>query len=450
MRILIVGGSDAGISAALRIRELDRATEVSVLLADDFPNWSICGLPYYLSGETPRWQSLAHRTEFDGIDVLRSHRVESIDPTLHRVTAATKDRRIELSYDRLILGTGAVPVRPDLPGINLPGVYVLHTMNDALTVNDALETRPEARTAVIIGAGYIGLEMAEALAHRGLKVTVISRSNPVFPTVDAAFGRAMEEELERHDVRILVGCSVTAVERLQGSLRVCHGIGLGEAADLVIVATGTRPDTRLARDAGLALGQNGAITVDRAMRTSASDVFAAGDCVQTWHRMLERDAWLPLGTTSHKQGRIAGETALGGNRLFEGSVGTQVVKLFDLVMARTGLLDREALAAGFDPLTVESQAWDHKAYYPGARELRVRITGDRQTGRLLGAQIIGPWKAEVAKRIDIYATALFHTMSVDGVNDIDLSYAPPFSSPWDPVQIAAQAWSARQTLGTPS
>lgn len=447
MHVLIVGGSDAGISAALRVRELDRGASIAVMLADDFPNWSICGLPYYLSGETPRWQSLAHRTEFDGIDILRSHRVEAIDPIHHRVTAATNDGPKEVSYGKLILGTGAVPVRPELPGIDLPGVYLLHTMTDALAVNQALESQPEAQKVVIVGAGYIGLEMAEALAHRGLAVTVLSRSNPVFPTVDEAFGRAIEAELQRHGVRVLVGCSVSAIELQQGSLSISHGAGLTEAADLVVVATGTRPDTGLARDAGLTLGRNGAVVVDRGMRTSACDVLAAGDCVETWHRILERDVWLPLGTTSHKQGRIAGETALGGTRIFEGAVGTQVVKLFDLVVARTGLLDREASVAGFDPLTVETQAWDHKAYYPGARELQLRVTGDRRTGRLLGAQIIGPWKSEIAKRIDVYATALFHAMSVDEISDLDLSYSPPLSSPWDPIQIAAQAWSAQRTAG---
>jgi NADPH-dependent 2,4-dienoyl-CoA reductase/sulfur reductase-like enzyme len=234
-------------------------------------------------------------------------------------------------------------------------------------------------------------------------------------------------------------------------------------ADLVLVAAGVQPQTALARLAGVTMGgpeTRGAITVTRAMETNVDGIYAAGDCVETWHRLLERPTYLPLGTTAHKQGRIAGEnaavdmatnTAEGGQgsargapyrQHFAGTLGTQVVKVFDLVVARTGLLEAEARAAGFDPATLEFEAPDHKRYYPGASELRLRITGDRRDGRLLGAQIIGHWHAEVAKRIDVFATALFHAMPVDELNDLDLSYTPPVSSPWDPVQMAAQYWSS--------
>ena len=176
------------------------------------------------------------------------------------------------------------------------------------------------------------------------------------------------------------------------------------------------------------------------MRTAIPDVYAAGDCVETWHRVLGRPTYLPLGTTAHKQGRVAGENAAGGRRVFEGSVGTQVVKVFGFAIARTGLRDQEARTAGLDPLTVASEAWDHTAYYPGAQRLQLRVTGDCQTGRLLGAQILGPWQAEVAKRIDVFAAGLFHGITMDGISDLDLSYTPPFGSPWDAVQLAAQAW----------
>jgi len=201
-----------------------------------------------------------------------------------------------------------------------------------------------------------------------------------------------------------------------------------------------RPNSALAASAGLETGINGALCVDRHMRTNIPDIYAAGDCVETWHRVLGRYTYRPLGTTAHKQGRVAGENVVGGQRMFEGSVGTQVVKVFDLAAASTGLGDKDAIEGGFDPLTIDTEAWDHKAYYPGAQRVRLRITGDTKTGQLLGAQIVGPWQAEVAKRIDVYATALFFGMAVDGVNDLDLSYTPPFGSPWDAVQIAAQAW----------
>ena len=447
MRIIIIGGSDAGISAALRIRELDRAVEVTVILADDYPNWSICGLPYFLGGETPDWRNLAHRTDFPGITVLRRHRAERIEPATHtvRVLGPEGEERL-FPYDRLIVATGAVPIRPELPGLELPGVHVLHTMQHALEVQSILDGEPPPRSALVVGAGYIGLEMAEALVHRGLSVTVASRSDPVFPSVDAAFGQAVAEELERHGVRVAAGTTLESLQR-DGSCKglVARGTGGFEVRpDLVLVAAGVQPDTRLAAAAGTELGTRGALRVDRSMRTSVPGVLAAGDCAETWHRLLERNTYMPLGTTAHKQGRVAGETALGGQRLFAGSVGTQVVKLFDLALARTGLLEGEAAEAGFDPATAETAVWDHKAYYPGARRLRVRITGDRKTGHLLGAQMLGSWQSEVAKRIDVFAAALFHGMRVEDISDLDLSYAPPFSSPWDPVQMAAQAWMAAQ------
>ena len=208
---------------------------------------------------------------------------------------------------------------------------------------------------------------------------------------------------------------------------------------MVLVVVGVRPDSELAAAAGATLGAKGAIAVDRQMRTNLPDVFAAGDCVVTHHRLLG-ESYLPLGTTAHKQGRIAGENALGGSREFAGSLGTQVVKIFEHAAARTGLRDHEAVAAGFDPLTVESEADDHKAYYPGSHRIRMRVTGDRATGRLLGVQLFGHRHSEIAKRIDIAATAIFHGMTVDALNDLDLSYTPPLGSPWDALQVAAHQW----------
>jgi len=211
------------------------------------------------------------------------------------------------------------------------------------------------------------------------------------------------------------------------------------AADLVLVVVGVRPETTLAAEAGGELGVRGAIAVDPGMRTNLPDVFAAGDCVITHHRLLGV-TYLPLGTTAHKQGRVAGENALGGNRAFAGSLGTQVVKIFEQAAARTGLRDHEARAAGFDPLTVGSAADDHKAYYPGSHRITMRVTGDRATGRLLGLQLFGHKNAEIAKRIDIAATAIYHGMTVDAVSDLDLSYTPPLGSPWEAVQMGTQAW----------
>lgn len=444
MRFLIIGGSDAGISAALRIRELDGSAEISVLLADDYPNWSVCGLPYFLSGETPDWHDLAHRTEFGGIKINRCHVATSIDPAAKSVTVQSPDGERWFSYDRLLIATGASPVVPNIPGLEHPRVHLLHTMGDALAVNSLLHTDPRPQTALIVGAGYIGLEMAEALAYRGLRVTVVSRSDPVFPTVDPVFGRAIGDELRRNKAVTIEGCAVESLESADPSapISVRGSNGFATEADLVLVAVGVAPNTVVAFTEGVSFGMRGAIAVDRHMRTDVADIFAAGDCVETWHRMLARPMYLPLGTTSHKQGRVAAEKLLGGDRLFAGSVGTQVVKLFDLAVGRTGLLEREAREAGFDPLTIETTTWDYKAYYPGATEMRLPVRADRGTGRLLGAQILGAWGSEVAQRVDVFAAALFHEMSVDQVSDLDLSDAPPFSSPWDPVQQSMRAWSA--------
>ena len=214
---------------------------------------------------------------------------------------------------------------------------------------------------------------------------------------------------------------------------------MSRLADTVLVVVGVRPDAGLAADAGAALGVRGAIAVDRGMRTNLPDVYAAGDCVVTRHRLLG-ETYLPLGTTAHKQGRVAGENALGGTREFAGSLGTQVVKIFEQAAARTGLRGREAAAAGYDPVTIQSEADDHKAYYPGSHRITMRFTGDRATGRLLGVQLFGHRHAEIAKRIDIAATALFHSMTIGGLSDLDLSYTPPLGSPWEAIQMGAQAW----------
>lgn len=439
MRFLVIGGSDAGISAALRAHELDSTTHVDLILADEFPNFSICGLPFFLSGETPDWKTLAHRSVFEGISIHKGHRAERIDPVAKEVEVTTTGGGKRFAYDKLLIGTGAVPIRPRLNGIDLPGVFLLHTMEDSFALREHLETATPRR-AVIVGAGYIGLEMADALRHRGMDVVIASRTRTVLATVDATFGEAVQAELERHGVVVRTGVEVDSITRSGASLHV-SGAGFEEDCDIVLVAVGVSPNVQLGVDIGLSLGSKGSLQVNRKMETSNSDIYVAGDCGETWHRMLGRNTYMPLGTTAHKQGRVAGENAIGGTREFAGSLGTQVVKIFDLVIARTGLREDEALREGLSAVTTEVSVNDHKAYYPGATNIRCRVTGDLNSGRLLGAQIMGTWGAEISKRNDIFASALFNNMSVDEVSDLDLSYTPPLSSPWDPVQMACQAWS---------
>jgi NADPH-dependent 2,4-dienoyl-CoA reductase/sulfur reductase-like enzyme len=444
-RLLILGGSDAGISAALRAREVDPSTQVTVVVADSFPNYSICGLPFYLSGEVPDYHHLAHRTADDitrqGIGLLLNHTARSIDPVNHTVMITDEaDIAHHIEYDQLIIATGATPFRPAIAGGDLPGVFLLRSMDDSFAVHDFLSTHAP-QSAIIIGGGYIGLEMADALTLRGMKVTVVEHAPSILKTVDASLGKLVSDELERHGISVVTS---VAVERIvqEGTqpLEVMGSGGFHATGDLVLIAVGVRPLTTVARSAEIVVGDGGAIRVTRRMETNVPDIYAAGDCVETWHRLLERSTYLPLGTTAHKQGRVAGENAVGGTREFAGTLGTQVVKIFDLAIARTGLRDDEAVHAGYEPLTVESTFWDHKVYYPGARPFHIRLTGDLVTGQLLGAQMVGHVSGEVAKRIDIVATALFHKMSIDGLNDLDLSYTPPLSSPWDPVQMSAQAW----------
>lgn len=455
--VIAIGGSDAGISAALRARELAPDTTMQVIVADAYPNFSICGIPYYVSGEVTHWSNLAHRTADDlaatGMNVHINTRVTAINPDDHSITVLdAAGQSTPMDYDSLIIGTGAVSARPPITGLRGQGalgpddgVHLLHSMGDTFAVMDTIERRSPA-TAIIIGAGYIGLEMAEGLTARGIAVTQIEALPEVLPTVDPDLGALVHTELTEHGVEVLTSTTVTAVARTDsGQITVTaehQSEPLTRTVDMVLVVVGVAPDTTLASAAGIDLGIKGAIVVDEAMRTNLPDIYAAGDCAITHHRLLGT-TWLPLGTTAHKQGRVAGENAVGGDARFAGSLGTQVVKVFDLVAARTGLREHEIHAAnrGWDPLTTTATPDDHKAYYPGATPISIRITGDRHTGRLLGAQLVGHRSAEISKRVDTYATALFHHMTIAQISDLDLSYTPPLGSPWDAVQIATQTWT---------
>ncbi|NUU16563.1 FAD-dependent oxidoreductase [Cellulomonas humilata] len=459
MHLVVVGGSDAGISAALRARELDESTEVTVVVADAYPNYSICGIPYYVSGEVTHWRNLAHRTREDleatGMRLRLETLATTIDVPGRRLRVRDRDGEAWIGYDALVVGTGAVPVRPPIDGLDelgpRDGVHLLHTMGDTFDLMATLD-RAAPRRALIVGAGYVGLEMAEGLTARGIHVTQVERLPEVLPTVDPELGALVRAELLRHGVDVHTGTSVTRIARRDGGLRVdaqaTDGDPIAWDVDLVLVVTGVRPDTELLVAAGATTGPAGAVDVGSDMRTSLDHVWAAGDCVITHHRLLGR-SYLPLGTTAHKQGRVAGENALGGNARYAGSVGTQVVKVFDLVAARTGLRDLDATAA-YPAATTHSSPDDHKRYYPGAQPISIRITGDTSTGRLLGAQLVGGLTTQTAKRVDTLATALFHEMTVEAVSELDLSYTPPLGSPWDAVQLATQDWVRhhRSTLTT--
>ncbi|MCS5716394.1 FAD-dependent oxidoreductase [Herbiconiux sp. CPCC 205716] len=450
MHLVAIGGSDAGISTALRARELDPSVDVTVVVADSYPNFSICGIPYYFSREVNPWQSLAHRTHADleatGMQLRLDTLATGIDVAGQQLTVRDANgQESTIAYDELMVGTGASPSTAGIEAGGLgpdDGVHVLHSMGDTFALERYLDEHQPA-TAIIVGAGYVGLEMAEALTVRGLHVTQLQRGPEVLSTLDPELGALVHDELTRHGVDVVTGTRVQQITRTAAGLTVTgqqNGTEFARTADLVLVVVGVRPNTSLLTEAGASTGAGGAVVVDEQMRTGLPHVWAAGDGVVTHHRLLGI-TYLPLGTTSHKQGRVAGENAIGGDARFAGSLGTQVVKVFDLVAARTGLRDHEAITAGHTPLSGTAIADDHKAYYPGAKPLSIRITGDTGTGLLLGAQLVGARGAEIAKRVDTYATALHHGMTVDAMSDLDLSYTPPLGSPWDAVQVATQAWS---------
>ncbi len=440
--IVIIGGSDAGISAALRAIELDPEAVATMIVGDNYPNFSICGLPYYISHEVKHWKNLAHRTreeiEKEGVRLLLEHRAETVNirnKTIRVIDNAGIAKTLE--YDKLIIGTGAVSVKPDIPGIHHPGVFFLRWMPEAFAIDEFIEKR-NPRTAVIIGAGYIGMEMSEALTSRGLKVTVVEFAESVMPSMDIELSLKIKDMLIQAGITVHNKISVESIDKNGDTLTVKGSGGLELQADMVLVSVGSVPNTGLGRSTGIDTGTKGAFKVNQKMETNIPDIYAAGDCSETWHRLLQKYTYLPLGTVAHKHGRIAGENAVGGNREFAGSLGTQSVKIFDKVAARTGLNAKEAIDAGFKPIYADFETWDHKAYYPIAEKIYIRVIADKATKRILGAQMLGAYKTEVSKRVDIFASAIYHGMTVREFSNYDLSYTPPLSSPWDPVQMAVQ------------
>lgn len=454
---VIIGGDAAGMSAASKIKRDQPDAHVIVFERDPYISYSACGMPYWLAGVVESDRRLIVLTperarERRGIDVRIGHEVTAIDPAAQTVTV----RQVETGatfvqpYTSLLLATGAAAVRPPLPGLDLPGVFTLRTLNDARHIQHFL-TQQEPKRAVIIGGGYIGLEMAEALHARGLAVTVVELLPQLMPNFDAELVEPVTAHLAEEGVTVLTGRRVLRVEAKSDQLAVVSaavGQEDGEkgqqhetAADLVLVATGVRPNRELAVAAGLRIGQTGAIWVDEHMRTSDPHIYAAGDCVEHYHPVLGENAWIPLATSANKGGRIAGENMAGGNAVMPGILGTAVVKVFAYTMAVTGLTEQAARASGkfgadgADVAAAVIEENDRASYWPGVVTIKVKLVCQRSTGRILGGQMMG--KDGVNKRIDIIATAIHAQMTVMELGYLDLSYAPPYSSPWDPVQVCA-------------
>ena len=414
MRLLVIGGVAAGLSAAARARRTDPSLEIVVLEKGATISYGACGLPYYVEGRVrSAGQLIVYTPEYfrkeRRITVRTGARVASISHPRREVVLDGGER---VHYDRLVIATGARPVLPD------PAAIALHTLEDAERLKTYLrEKRP--RRALIIGAGYIGLEAADALRRHGLAVTVAERSAYVLHREDAALTQAVRERLEQFRVEL--------------RLNEPHADVAG--ADLVIAATGVRPNVEVSADAGVELGHTGAIRVDEHMETNLPGVYAAGDCAETLHLVTGRPAYIPLGTTANKMGRVAGANAAGRRERFGGVVGTAIVRVFGLGIAITGLSAEQARREGFSPISARITARSHAGYF-GGKPITVELVADAATRRLLGGAVWG--EEGVAGRINVIATALHNRMRVEDLEQLDLAYAPPFATVWDPVLIAAQ------------
>jgi len=438
-RLAIIGAVAAGTSAAAKARRVDPDLEVILLERDMDISYGACGLPYLVAGLIARADELVARSpaEFraQGIDVRTRHEVLAIDAPNKTLRVADLEAASEysLDYDNLVIATGALSFRPPADGLQLSGVHTLRTLADGVVLRDAVASG-KVTSVVIIGGGYIGLEMAEAFRARALPVTIVEMAPQLMVNIDEDMSKLVLAEVERNGVRVLLNDGLV---RCEGAGRVEKVVTqLSEVpADLVLLSIGVRPNTALAAQAGVALGAGKAIGVDNRMRTNLAGVFAAGDCADTVQQVSGEKVYIPLGTTANKQGRVAGSNAAGTDCAFDGVVGTAVAKVFDLQVARTGLTEKEAKARGISVAVSSVRAMDHARYYPGNTTLDVKLVVDSSSGRLLGAQMVGAQGA--AKRIDVLATALYARMTVDDLTRLDYSYAPAYAPVWDPTLVAA-------------
>ena len=430
-RVMVIGGGAAGMSAASAARRADPTADVTVLERGPFPSYGVCGLPYYLGGIIGEAESLiaypaAEFRERRRIDLRLDSVVASVDLGEHVVVDA---EGVEREYDALVLAAGATPIVPQIAGVDDSRVATVRRLEDAIALHDRLGS---ARRAAVIGAGYVGLEMAEALHERGLEVTVMDRLPRVMTTVDPQIAEVVQAETERH-CRLLLDAELTGLHPRKTHVDVEYAGGV-IPADIVVLALGVRPSTGLVP--ALTALPNGALIVDDRMRTSDPHVYAAGDCIAVHHRVLGGPAYVPLGPAANRTGRVAGTVAGGGDAAFAGVVGTAVVKVFDLTVAHTGITLEEARARGWEAEATQVTAKSRAKYYPGAQPLTVRLVHE-PGGRVLGAQMAG--RDGVAQRINVVAAALQVGMSIDDVAALDLAYAPPYSPVYDPLIQAAQA-----------
>jgi len=441
-RIVVVGADATGMSAASRAKR--RAPEIQVEAYDlgRYVSYGACGIPYAVSGEVGRVEDLVvispdRFREERGIEVFTRHLVERIVPAEKKILVRdlAAGRVKERAYDKLVFSTGAEPITPKGIDPGLEEVFFIRNLEDAQRLKSFLAERKPGR-AVIVGAGYIGLEMAESLAKAGLRVQVTVRGERVLSSAEEEISSALAGELKRQGVELVTGAVPKATERpARGGVRLELMDGRELTADLLLVGAGVRPRSELAEEAGLKLGVKGAVAVDRLQRTSDPDIFSGGDCAEAYHRLLGRNTYVPLALGANRQGRVIGDNLVGGKSEFPGILATTVTKVFDLTAARTGLSLREAREEGLEAVKVVTKAPSRASYYPGSSPITTCLIAEKGTGRPLGAQMVG--LDGVAKRIDIWGTALSAGLSLEEIGDLDLAYAPPYSPVWDPVLVTA-------------
>lgn len=441
-QLIVVGGVAAGLAAAMQARRVAPSLSITVLEKTADISYGACGLPYVISGLIPALERLVLHTpeyfrERHDINVQLNTEALEILPARSVVRVSANGERHELGFDSLVLATGAAAVCPPFTGHDLAGVFVLRQLRDGRRLLQFIE-QERPRAAVIVGAGYIGLEMAEAFRARGLDTTLVESSDMVMSTLGGGLRDRVVDELRGRGVEVVLGERVVAFEgRGDQVARVLTESGRAFEAQVVLIGVGVTPAVRVAKDAGLEIGESGAIATDANQRTSAANVFAAGDCSETLHRVSGRRVWMPLAQPAVRQGWVAGANAAGATPevRFAGVVGTNAVKVFDLEVARTGLSPEEARGAGFDASVIEDESSTRAGYYPGGAKILTRVVYDK-SGRLLGAQMVG--REGVAQRIDVFAAALHANLKIEELNQLDLAYAPPFAPTIDPILRATR------------
>jgi NADPH-dependent 2,4-dienoyl-CoA reductase/sulfur reductase-like enzyme/rhodanese-related sulfurtransferase len=439
-RLLVIGGVAAGPKTAAKARRCDPDMEIVVYQEEDDISYAGCGLPYYISGVIKEREDLISRTpgKFaqEGIKILKNRRIEGIDIPKREVSGRKigSGETFTDRFDRLVLATGAYPIRPKIEGIELGNVFYLRSIFDADAIFEKIRTE-SIRNVVIAGGGYIGLEMAESLLHLGKNVTVVELAPQILTLFDEDFAGILRQYLERKGVKVFTSEGIQAMRGKEGKVTYVQTVAREIEADVVLMSLGIRPQVELAIQARLRIGETGAIWVNEKMETSAEGVYAAGDCAETTHLVTGKRVWIPLGSTANKQGRVVGTNVCGGNSTFPGVMGTTVFQTFEFNVAKTGLSMREAEKEGFHPVQSIVRGFDRAHYYPGRKESTLKVIADEKTGRILGGQAIGEGPSD--KFIDILAMALHGKMTCQELASVDLAYAPPFSPVLSPIIVAA-------------